>query len=72
MLSRFYPHYKYRVLPEVRELDDDDDDRLRLDILVIDGFNVQAFGFELVVEANKNEFYKHCKRSKGYGEFLYK
>src|SRR6184192_289005 len=54
LLLQAYAHLKYRVLPEVKERDNGGKRRQRLDILVRDSAQ-PAYGFELVVAANKQD-----------------
>ncbi|RGB29102.1 hypothetical protein C1646_714278 [Rhizophagus diaphanus] len=70
LLAQSYPNHLYRVLPEVKEYDNNDsgDPRLRLDILLKDSFPNPAYGYELVVTATKKVFDDHVKRTKHYSK----
>jgi len=67
LLSQAYPTLGYHVLPEAKECDENGRRRQRLDILVRDG-KEPAYGFELLVEANKSVFNDHYQRSAHYGQ----
>ncbi|CAG8725901.1 11588_t:CDS:2, partial [Rhizophagus irregularis] len=70
LLAQSYPNNLYRVLLEVKEYDNNDsgDPRLRLDILLKDGFPNPAYGYKLVVTATKKVFDDHVKRAKHYSK----
>jgi len=70
LLSRVYPHLLYRVLPEVKVCDRWGKQRGRLDILLRDT-NQPSYGFELLVEATKEEFDDHRARAKVYAKFYF-
>ncbi|KAF9940711.1 hypothetical protein BGZ65_006350 [Modicella reniformis] len=65
LLSVTYPNLLYRVLPEAKHRDENDQRRRRLDILVRD-HDRSAFGFELLVQGKKSEIDDHLARSKRY------
>ena len=67
MLSRAYPELLYRVLPEVKECDENGQRRQHLDLLLHDG-DQPAYGFELVVAASQTEFDEHCEHSYYYSK----
>ena len=68
LLLMTYANLNYRVLAEVKERNNNNDHRQRLDILVRDGSALPAYGFELVVSASKREFDDHCERSEIYAK----
>ncbi|KAF9407339.1 hypothetical protein BGZ76_006130 [Entomortierella beljakovae] len=63
-----YPELLYKVLVEVKESDESDQRKQRLDILGRDGDSLPEYGFELVVAASETSFDDHCKRGEHYGE----
>ncbi|KAF9356720.1 hypothetical protein BGX34_009785 [Mortierella sp. NVP85] len=65
LLSAAYPDLLYRVLPEAKERDENDQRRRRLDILVRD-HDRPPFGFELLVQGKKSDIDDHLMRSKYY------
>ncbi|CAG8653408.1 6024_t:CDS:2, partial [Paraglomus occultum] len=68
LLSKAYPTLMYHVLPEAKEYDEDSTRCKQLDILVHNinsGF--PAYGYELLVNANKDIFNKHCEQAYNYG-----
>ncbi|KAF9944048.1 hypothetical protein BGZ65_012740, partial [Modicella reniformis] len=62
LLSATYPDLLYRVLPEAKERDENDQRRRRLDILVRDR-NRPSYGFELLVQGKKSDIDEHLERS---------
>jgi len=69
LLAQSYPNSFYRVLPEVKEYNDDSGNPcLRLDILLKDDFPSPAYGYELVIVATKKVFDEHVKRAKYYSQ----
>lgn len=57
----------YKTLVEVKERDDDDDRRQRLDIL-IRNCNSPSYGYELVVAPSLRQFREHVSRAGHYAE----
>lgn len=67
ILGSAYPQLLYRVLPEVKERDDNGNRRRRLDILICDS-TLPKYGFELVVAADQANFDKHMENAHDYGD----
>ncbi|GES81921.1 P-loop containing nucleoside triphosphate hydrolase protein [Rhizophagus clarus] len=68
VLGHAYADLRYRVLVEAKEYVEGDTRRQRLDLLIRDGYELPAFGFELVVSASKTNFKNNLKRSQRYGK----
>ena len=56
----------YHVLPGAKEYNEDGSRHKQLDILVRGG-SLPAYGYGLLVKANKDVFNKHCERAYNYG-----
>ncbi|KAF9084896.1 hypothetical protein BGX27_003672, partial [Mortierella sp. AM989] len=62
LVPLLYPELQYEVLVEVKERDESNQRKQRLDILVRDVEPLPAYGFELVVAASETSFDEHCER----------